>query len=332
MSGPRLSVLDLVPIAEGEDSSQAFNRSARMAQEAESLGFYRYWLGEHHGTQGLASSSATLSICWIAGRTAQIRVGAAGILLQNTHALAVAEQFHMLEAMFPKRIDLGVGGGAGMHTAMANALAKTDFGPKPDAFNQRFETLMEVIGKHVVLPGTKATMDVTPPLTATPPIWMLAASSRGAARAGSLGLPMAYAYHLNPADTCAAIAAYREAHKKHRHRPYVAVSVKVVVGKNLAHADYLAKPYLLTFAQHLASGKLRPLPSPIDASTMNLTAHEEELADGRRRGSVIGDATHVQRELQALWRATGADELIILTVFHGLTDAVWSLGQIRELI
>src|SRR4249920_3452925 len=199
-----LSVLDLAPITEGSDASASFRNSLELAQHAERWGYLRFWLAEHHGMPGIASAATAVVIAHIAAGTSKIRVGAGGIMLPNHAPLMVAEQFGTLEALFPGRIDLGLGRAPGSDLATAHALRR-NLASDPEKFPQDVVELMRWF--EPAQPGQQ--IIAVPGAGLRVPIWILGSSLFGAQVAALLGLPFAFASHFAPADMMEAIAIYR---------------------------------------------------------------------------------------------------------------------------
>lgn len=205
-AGISLSVLDLVPVSAGEGIEDAFAKSIELALLAERLGFHRFWIGEHHCVDGLGSSRPAILMAAVAARTDRLRIGAGGILLANKSALAAAEEINTLLALFPGRIDIALGRGTGFHDSVRHALAGSGWEPEPEAFATRFADLRSLLAGDMRMPELAGALTVTPPSPPPPAaLWMLASSPAGAARAGSLGMPLAFAHHLNGAQTLAAM-------------------------------------------------------------------------------------------------------------------------------
>ena len=198
------SVLDLAPIVEGGDASQSFRNSLDLAQHAERWGYRRYWLAEHHNMPGIASAATSILIGHVAGGTSTIRVGAGGIMLPNHAPLQIAEQFGTLEALFPGRIDLGLGRAPGGDHAVAHALRRTLVGG-PDRFPQDVVELQSYF--EPVQPGQR--VQAVPGAGMRVPLWILGSSLFGAQLAAALGLPYAFASHFAPGAMMQAIDVYR---------------------------------------------------------------------------------------------------------------------------
>src|ERR1700680_4917036 len=221
-NGLAVSVLDLVGMREGESAGSAIARSVDLAQHAEQLGHKRYWLAEHHSISGLACSATPVLIGHVAGATKTIRVGSGGVMLPNHAPLVVAEQFGTLEALYPGRIDLGVGRAPGSDRLTSRALGHN---AGEDAFPQQVKELLAYLG-----PLTTGRQVVAyPGVDSNVPVWLLGSSTYGAELAAALGLPFAFASHFAPALLVEAIHAYRSGFKPSAYieKPYAMLGIGV---------------------------------------------------------------------------------------------------------
>src|SRR4051812_35285708 len=223
----RFSVLDLSPIVEGADASQSFRNSVELAQRAERLGYRRFWLAEHHGMPGIASAATSVLIAHVAGGTSTIRVGAGGIMLPNHSPLVIAEQFGTLEALFPHRIDLGLGRAPGSDQATARALRR-NLMSDADEFPRDVLELIDLMSDE-----PEQRIRAVPGRGAKVPVWILGSSHYGAQLAAMLGLPYAFASHFAPQALMQAIELYRSLFKpsKFLAKPYI------MLGYNVFAAD-----------------------------------------------------------------------------------------------
>ncbi|HEY6476346.1 MAG TPA: LLM class flavin-dependent oxidoreductase, partial [Polyangia bacterium] len=231
-----LSVLDLAPIVEGTDAAQAFRNSLDLARHAERWGYRRFWLAEHHNMPGIASAATSIAIAHVAAGTSTIRVGAGGIMLPNHAPLVIAEQFGTLDALYPGRIDLGLGRAPGTDQATAYALRRTLVG-SADSFPGDVDELLSYFrapepGQRVcAVPGAGANVET----------WILGSSLFGAELAGMLGLPFAFASHFAPALLMEAIEIYRRSFRPSERlsRPHLMLGVNVVAADSDAEAALL---------------------------------------------------------------------------------------------
>jgi luciferase family oxidoreductase group 1 len=302
-----ISVLDLCPVVEGGDASQAFANAADLAQHAEALGFHRYWLAEHHNMAGIASAATAVVIAHVAQATRTIRVGAGGVMLPNHAPLMVAEAFGTLDALFPGRIDLGLGRAPGTDMLTARALRRGLSGDV-DAFPRDVVELMRYFQ-----PGAEAA-----PVRAVPgagrnvPIIILGSSLFGAQLAAALGLPFAFASHFAPAELMPALQIYRQTFRPigALQAPYAIVAAGAVAAETDEEAQFLASSLLQAFI-NLRRGQPGPLPPPRTGVREALNAGEIAMLDAALACAAIGGPNTVSRRLGELSAMTQADELLI---------------------
>ncbi|MEJ7931749.1 LLM class flavin-dependent oxidoreductase [Ramlibacter sp. AN1015] len=301
-----LSVLDLAPITEGGDAAQSFRHSLELAQQAERLGYRRYWLAEHHGMPGIASAATSILIGHIAGGTQRIRVGAGGIMLPNHAPLVIAEQFGTLAALYPGRIDLGLGRAPGSDARTARALRR-DLQTDPDQFPQDVIELMDLLSD-----APRSAVRAVPGTGADVPVWILGSSLFGAQLAAMLGLPYAFASHFAPAQLMDAIALYRATFRPsiQLQRPHVMLGFNVVAAPSDDEAAELATSLQQAFV-NLRSGRPGKLPPPRPGYVQTLGPGERALLEGVLSCAAIGSPETVRNGLQDFIARTQADELMI---------------------
>jgi luciferase family oxidoreductase group 1 len=326
-----LSVLDLAPVGEGSDAAQALRGSLALVQEAERLGYHRYWVAEHHNMPGIASSAPAVLIAHLASITERIRLGSGGVMLPNHAPLVIAEQFGMLEALHPGRIDLGIGRAPGTDPRTAAALRRTASLQEPDLPGQ----LDELYGFfNGTFPDDHPYRAITavPARGNQPAIWLLGSSDYSARLAGLLGLPFSFAHHFASGGTLRALDVYRRSFRPSEAlaSPYVMLGVAVLCADTPARAAYLSKPADLAFLR-LRSGRPGPFPTPDEASAFHPTPHEKELIRSWSGSRIVGDPATVRAELLALRERTDADELMVTTMVHGHDDRVRSFRLLAEL-
>ena len=304
----KLSVLDLAPIAQGSDAAASFRHSLSLARHVEALGFYRYWLAEHHGMPGIASAATSVLIGHIAGGTSTIRVGAGGIMLPNHSPLVIAEQFGTLEALYPGRIDLGLGRAPGSDQVVARALRR-HLDTDPEAFPQDVLELMEYFSAESRLPVT-----AVPGKGLSPEFWILGSSLFGAQLAAYLGLPYSFASHFAPQMLMQAIQTYRNNFQpsKYLAEPYVMLGYNVFAADTEEDAHFLASSWQQSFVS-LRNGRPIQLPPPVADYTDTLAMHERALLDNVLSCTAIGTAATVEHVMRQFIARTGVDELIITT-------------------
>jgi luciferase family oxidoreductase group 1 len=320
-----LSVLDLAPVGEGSTPADALAGSLRLAREVERFGYHRYWVAEHHSMPGIASSSPAVLLARVAAETSTIRLGSGGVMLPNHSPLAIAEQFGMLEAFEPGRIDLGIGRAPGTNPATAYALRRGAQGADGEDLPQQLAELIAHFTGGFPERHPYAGIHATPARGYQPAIWLLGSSDYSAHLAGQLGLPFSFAHHFAAGNTDAAIQVYRSAFQPSEvlEAPYVMLGVNVVCAADEADAQRLALPGHLAFLR-LRQGKPGLYPSPEEAAEYNFTPFEREAIKGWTASHVIGDPDTVRDGLTDLVARTGADELMLSTMLHSVDDRIES--------
>jgi luciferase family oxidoreductase group 1 len=312
-----LSVLDLAPVGEGSAPDRALRHSLALVAEAERLGYRRYWVAEHHNMPGIASSAPAVLLAHAAGVTSSIRLGSGGVMLPNHAPLVVAEQFGMLEALHPGRIDLGLGRAPGTDQLTALALRRSRRRLEVDEFP---EQLVELVGYFTgTFPEGHPFRSITavPGLGYRPALWLLGSSDFSAQLAGLLGLPFSFAHHFAPANTLPALAAYRGAFRPSDDlaAPYVMLGVSVVAAEDDERARWLAGSGALAFVR-LRTGRPGRYPRPEEAAEYTFTPHEREILKSWTASHILGGPDTVRRGLHELVERTGADELMVTTLTH----------------
>ncbi len=307
----RLSVLDLSLIATGRSRADALNESTALARHVEALGYHRFWVAEHHNMPGIASTSPAVLIAHLAAHTDTIRLGSGGVMLPNHPPLVVAEQFAILEALHPGRIDLGIGRAPGTDPRTAAMLRRSVEGLNAEQFPQ------ELVDTVALLAGTGEAVDFTPRPGVVPAVWLLGSSGYSAQLAGLLGLPFSFAHHFSAANTLPALQVYRDSFRPSAHlaEPYALVAVSVIAADTEAEARRLSTSGELSFVR-LRTGRPGTLPSPEEAGAYAFTDADRQLIAGRGNAHVAGDPAQVADQLQALSEQTRADELMITTMVH----------------
>ncbi|SFO80956.1 luciferase family oxidoreductase, group 1 [Amycolatopsis arida] len=311
-----LSVLDLAPISQGMDAATAFHNTLDLARHAEALGYHRYWLAEHHNMPGIASAATVVLIGQVAAATERIRVGSGGVMLPNHAPLVVAEQFGTLEALYPGRIDLGIGRAPGTDQRTALALRGSAAALAAREFPQQLTELIDYFEPD-------ETRAVRAPVAEgrRPPVWLLGSSGFSAQLAGMLGLPFSFAHHFSARSTESALRTYRQAFRPSATlaEPRVLLGVAVICAETDERARWLAGPSELAFLS-LRHGRPIPLPSPEDAAAYPYTELDREFLAERASSSVVGSPKIVRTELERLLADTGADELVVTTMVHDHAD------------
>jgi luciferase family oxidoreductase group 1 len=300
------SVLDLSPITEGSDAAQSFRNTLDLAQHAERWGYNRYWLAEHHGMPGIASAATAVLIGHVAGGTRSIRVGAGGIMLPNHSPLVIAEQFGTLEALYPGRIDLGLGRAPGSDQATARAMRR-NLMTDADEFPRDVVELMDLMSDE-----PRQSIRAVPGQGAKVPVWILGSSLFGAQLAAMLGLPYAFASHFAPQQLMQALEVYRANFKPSAHlaKPYVMLGFNVFAADTDDEAQVRATSMQQAFV-NLRSGRPGRLPPPRPGYREQTGPAERALLDSVLSCATIGSPATVREGLKAFIERTGADELMI---------------------
>ncbi len=325
-----LSALDLFPVSTGMLPTAAIHASVELVRRADYLGYHRYWVAEHHNTPGIASSAPEVLIGHLAGASRHIRIGAGGIMLPNHSPLHVLEIFRTLEAIYPGRIDLGIGRAPGTDPYTSTALhRKSSAG---GGVNDQVEELFAFARKEFPKDHPYSAIEVMPNDAPIPPIWMLGSTSAGATLAANYGVGFAFAGHFSMGESDAAVARYRD-----RFQPSASMensrlmmAVSVVCGETDEHAKELAAPLRVAFAR-LAAGKPAPFPSLDEARGYRFSEAELSVVERFAAGSVIGSPETVKRGLDDLVSRTGADELMISTVVPIQAERVASYERVAKL-
>jgi len=317
---PFLSVLDLSPIPSGSTASDALRNTLDLARHAEALGLRRYWLAEHHNAGGLACPAPEIMIGQVAATTKSIRVGAGGIMLPNHTALKVAETFRVLHALFPGRIDLGLGRAPGTDPRTAAALRRSRAALDVDDFPEQLAELIRYLDDdEPPRTGFSGTIRAIPTNVPSPELWLLGSSEAGGALiAAQNGLGFAFAHHINPDDAVRVLRRYREAFvpSSRRREPWAILALAIICAESDAAAQRLALSGELAMVRFLQGIRDRPLPSVEEALAHRYDAHEEALRRGRGSHVIVGGVATVRERLGALIEASGADEVMVLTHVH----------------
>ncbi|MEQ9316106.1 MAG: LLM class flavin-dependent oxidoreductase [Henriciella sp.] len=301
------SILDLAPIVEGSNPQDALARAKRLATHGDRLGYNRYWLAEHHNMPGIASAATAVMIAHAGQDTKDIRLGAGGIMLPNHAPLMVAEQFGTLEAIYPGRIDLGLGRAPGGDQAVAHALRRTLVGGE-DRFPREVVELQQWLAD--VQPGQR--VQAVPGGGTNIPLWILGSSLFGAQLAAHLGLPYAFASHFAPQAMEQAIRIYRETFQPSAQlkEPYVMLGFNMVAADTDEEAHLLASSLRRTFV-NLRRGTPTRLAPPDLAFDAEIQPHEKIMLETILSCSAVGSPRTVEDKLRAFIDRTGADELIL---------------------
>jgi luciferase family oxidoreductase group 1 len=323
-SGLAVSVLDLVGMRSFEQASHAIARSVDLARQVEQLGYKRYWLAEHHSIPGLACSATAVLIGHVAGATRTIRVGSGGVMLPNHAPLVVAEQFGTLEAMYPGRIDLGLGRAPGSDGATMRALRR-DLRQTGDDFPALLDELQTYLGPEKPGHPVKA----IPGQGSNVPITLLGSSGFSAQLAARLGLPFAFAAHFAPEYLYAAAQLYRDQFRPTEElpKPFLMVAVPVIAAETDQAARRLFTTPQQRFLQLIRNRPVELLP-PVDSMDSLWNDLERAAVESRLSEAIVGSDATVKMGLERLVADTGADEVIVVTDTYDHADRIESYRRV----
>jgi luciferase family oxidoreductase group 1 len=317
MRMPPLSVLDLSPITTGHSGAQALRNSLDLGQLADRLGYTRYWVAEHHNLSSVASSAPDIMIGQIAALTSRIRVGSGGVMLPNHAPLTVAERFKVLEALFPGRIDLGLGRAPGTDPITSIALRRRQDVREDDDFLERFQELMLIESRGFPEGHPFRSVRAMPADVPLPPIHLLGSSGYSAELAAAIGSAFAFAHHFATHDAVAAMTSYR-AHFRPSPAlaaPHAILGVAAVAADTDAEAERLATTIELNFVRR-SKGEYLPLASPEEAAAYAYSPIDRERIRQSRARVFAGSPKTVVARLEPLIAATQADEVMITTMIY----------------
>jgi len=326
-----LSVLDLASVFDGMSNGEALRQTISTAQEAEKLGYQRFWVAEHHGMPAIASSAPAVLIGAIAAATSTIRVGSGGVMLPNHSSLVIAEQFGTLSALHGDRIDLGLGRAPGTDQLTSSVLRRNVGAETVDDFPNQVIELMAWFGTIDPLEnGIGSTLVAVPGAGDSPQMWLLGSSGFSAQLAGMLGLPFAFAHHFAGGEnTPVAFEIYRKHFKPSAllDKPHAMVAVNTLIADDQAEADRLALPNALLMVRLRFGQKPTRIPSLEEAAAYDWSDAERAFVDERQAQQAIGDLAHVTQRIEDLVTITQADEVIVVpqgpdlaTKLHTLRD------------
>lgn len=310
----KLSILDQSPIISGHAPARAIEETIKLAQAADALGYHRYWLAEHHAVAALADPCPEILLTRIAGATERIRVGTGGVLLPYYSALKVAEVFRMLEALFPGRIDLGLGRAPGGDQRTAQALSNGQYSAA-DHFAEQVQDLVGFLDDALPADHPFARVKAMPAGPTAPPIWLLGSSDYSGMLAAALGLRFAFAHFINAQGGDAVTRAYRARFQPSAREaaPHAVVCAFVICAETAAEAEQLATCVDLRRLQ-MAQGLNTPIPTLQEALAQNYSERERAYIQAQRARAVIGDPRQVRERLLELREQFDADELMLLTI------------------
>ena len=323
-----ISVLDLVGVWAGEPVGEAIARSANLAQHVERLGYKRFWLAEHHSIEGLACSATSVLIGHVASQTKTIRVGSGGIMLPNHAPLVVAEQFGTLEALYPDRIDLGLGRAPGGDFLTMRALRR-DTGQN----GEDFPALLEELTSYLAPSKPGQAVKAIPGQGTNVPITLLGSSGFSARLAAKQGLPFAFAAHFAPEYLYTASRLYRSEFRPSAtlSQPHLMVAVPVVAAETDAQAQHLFTSAQQRFLRLIRNQPVELLP-PVDSMDDLWQDWEREIVMGKLAAAIVGSEATVHSGLEKLVNDTGADEVIVVTDTYNQQDRLRSYEHVANVV
>jgi luciferase family oxidoreductase group 1 len=322
-----ISILELGRVREGFTRADALHEARRLAQHAEALGYKRFWVAEHHNMAAVTTAATSLVISHIAAGTKTIRVGAGGIMLPNHAPYIIAEQFGTLEALYPGRIDLGLGRAPGTDQLTLRALRVHP--EEAERFPQDVVELQMWLGP--VKEGQR--IEAVPGSNSDVPLWILGSSLFGAQLAAELGLPYGFASHFAPQALDEALEIYRHRFKPNAKlaKPYALIGVNIIAAETDEEAKYLATSQQMSFA-NLVRGERRLMQKPIDDIDTYWTPAEKARAAAMLDVAIIGSRETVKRGIERLLERTQADELMVVSDMYDQDKRRRSFGIIAEVM
>jgi len=323
----RLSVLDLVPVREGGNVSEALNDATELGRSAEQYGYDRFWVAEHHAMEGIAGGATSVVLAHIGNATSHIRIGSGGIMLPNHTPFQIAEQFGTLDALFPGRIDLGLGRAPGAGPELQRALRK-NLHQAAEMFPHDVMELRALITGDVELP-----IHATPGRGAQIEFWMLGSSLFGAQLAAQLGMPYAFAAHFAPDHLDAALALYRRDFQPSEQfaQPHVMVAMNVFAADTEDEAQLLASSQQQSFVR-LRSGNPGKLPPPIADYSSTLPAPAQAMLAHLGQAAAVGTPAQIKDSISAFVDRTQADEIIVCGATYDPEARVRSLDLTMQAV
>jgi luciferase family oxidoreductase group 1 len=315
-----LSILDLVFINQGETPRDAIQNSVQVAKVAESLGYKRIWIAEHHNFPSIASAATSVVIGHIASHTNTIRVGAGGIMLPNHSPLVIAEQFGTLESLYPNRIDLGLGRAPGTDQLTLRALRR-------DAMaTQHFPEDVKELIEYLSSEKEEGKVNAIPGFGTNVPVWILGSSLFGAQLAALLGLPFAFASHFAPTYLKDAVSIYKKQFRPSAHleKPYVMMAMNVIAADSDPEAEYLFSSVQQSFLGILRN-KRAPFPPPVASMDLLWSETEKQMANQMLSISAVGDAKTIKSKINQILSDIVVDELMVVSSIFDTSKRIRSL-------
>jgi luciferase family oxidoreductase group 1 len=333
-----LSVLDLVPVRTDQSTGDALAATVQLAQTADGLGFTRYWVAEHHNMPSVGATSPAVLLAYLAAQTSRVRLGSGGVMLPNHAPLAVAEQFALLEAAAPGRIDLGIGRAPGSDPVTSYALRGSRDDRDIENFPEYLDDVAALMSAHgVVVPLRSGDyrLKATPAAASEPRLWLLGSSMYSAQLAAAKGLPYVFAHHFSGQGTHEALEVYRSRFVPSTltAEPVTFLTVNAAVAETLDEATALMLPNLQMMARLRTGQPLGPVPLVEEAQVAELTEHQQQLVESGLRRAVLGTPVQAAEQLRALAENFGVDEVMVHPVAsaHRGTDPATAPARVATL-
>ncbi len=329
--GLRLSVLDQSPVSSGSTAGEALQRSIALARQVDALGYTRFWMSEHHAMETLACTAPEVVLARIGAETSRIRIGSGGIMLPHYAALKVAEQFRTLHALYPGRVDLGIGRAPGGGPVESLALRRERRVQMQDDFMDQTAELLAFLNDGFPAQHPFAKIRVSPETPGGPDVWMLGSSLWSSSAAAEFGLPYAFAHFFSPVHTRAAIAGYQQqfVESRYRPRPEAMVAVGVICADTEEEAEYLAASVRL-LQRRIRLGDRSPVASPEDALRELRAFGAPAVEEGEFPRYFVGTPAKVKRGLEAMAGELGIGELVVNTIVWDHAARLRSYGLLAE--
>lgn len=322
-----LSILDQSPVVMGTSYEEAINQTLTLAKEADKLGYHRFWVSEHHNTKAFASASPEILLTRIASLTSNIRVGSGGVLLTHYSPLKVAEQFCMLENLFPGRIDLGIGR-AGGGDAFTNRALNPNMSNDDETF-KKFDELISFIDQKN---SPEKRVKAVPQINSVPELWVLGTSPASAVYAGERGLPYSFGSFINDEQCVQSMQMYHQKFtpSKHLAEPYVNHAVYVICAETNDEALRISRSSEFWFVKSFLRREDIPFPTNEEAKNPDYSSQEEMILDVRRKGTIIGSLDEVKNKLEQLAKKLVVNEFTIVTITADFEDRLKSYRLLSE--
>ncbi len=323
----RLSILDQSPVVAGTSYEEAINRTLKLAQEADKLGYHRFWVSEHHNTKSFASASPEILLTRIASLTNNIRVGSGGVLLTHYSPLKVAEQFCMLENLFPGRIDLGIGR-AGGGDAFTNRALNPNMLDDDDTFN-KYDELITYLEQTTTL---NKRVKAVPQIDSIPELWVLGTSTASAVYAGERGLPYSFGSFINDEQCIQSMQMYHQKFtpSKHLAKPYVNHAVYVICAETDDEALRISRSSESWFVKSFLRREDIQFPTNEEAKNPDYSSQEEMILAVRRKGAIIGSVDEVKKKFEQLAKDLVINEFTVVTITADFEDRLKSYQLLAE--